>query len=266
MSIAKSTTVQASDVPSSGSGKPSPRVLFWGGVLLAIVLIPIFAMQVGWGNVLITPWYLPIGGTFAALLVLYAANRQRRWWRLAIALACVMVACFEWFFLLGMTVLPDYQGPVAEGGALPAFHATLADGTEVDATYFQQNHPTALIFFQGRWCPFCMTQLRELEANHEGFDRLKADVVVVSLEDQATAAETQKDFPHLKVVSDERRELSNAIDLINKGFSPDGGDSAAPTILLLDGNGTVKWLHRPTRFIARPSAAELVAKLEEQGS
>jgi alkyl hydroperoxide reductase subunit AhpC len=93
-------------------------------------------------------------------------------------------------------------------------------------------------------------------------DRVGAKVVVVSIEDLAAAAQTQRDFPHLTIVSDQRREMSNAIDLINKNFAPDGSDAAAPTIVLVDRDSTVKWLFRPTRFIARPSSAELAAAVE----
>lgn len=229
---------------------------------MAFALIPVFMLQVAWADGLVTPWYLPIGGTLAALAVLFAIGRPRRWWRVAIAGMCVALAAFEWFFLLSLTVLPQYNGPIAQGSSLPEFHAALADGTQIDADYFRQQRPTALVFFQGRWCPFCMKQLTELEAHHADFERADANVVVVSIEGLEEAAATQRDFPHLKVVSDEKRELSGAIDLINKNSAPDGGDTAAPTILLLDGHGTVTWLHRPTRFIARPSAAELVAKIE----
>jgi peroxiredoxin len=213
---------------------------------------------------MITPWYLPIGGSLAALVVLWAVARQWRWWRLGIALGCVALAGLEWYFLLALTVLPAYTGPVAEGSTLPAFHASLADGTEINESHFLRGGPTALVFFQGRWCPFCMTQLRDLDANHERFTRLGVGVAVVSIEGLGDAQQTQQQFPHLTVVSDERRELSGAVDLIRSASAPDGGDSAAPTIRLIDQEGKVRWIHRPTRFIARPSAAELAAIAERE--
>jgi peroxiredoxin len=164
---------------------------------------------------------------------------------------------------LGLSVLPSYGGPIKSGNTLPSFQATLADGTEINEAYFQNGKTTALIFFQGRWCPFCMTHLRELEDHHNVFDKVKARPVVVSIEDVETAGRTQRDFPHLTVISDKRRELADAVDVINKGFGPDGQDSAAPTILLLDGEGKVLWIHRPTRFITRPSASDLAAEIEK---
>jgi peroxiredoxin len=269
MSIAKpsvdpsaSSQIRGEHSPGAADRASNLSLLFWGGAIVAVALIPVFFAQVFGAKLLITPWYLPIAGTAAALGVLYATSRGWRWLRIGIALLCVALACFEWFFLMSATRLPAYEGPIAAGSALPAFHAVLADGTPIDESYFRNNRKTALVFFQGRWCPFCMTQLTELESYHGDFERAGADVVVVSIEGQAEASQTKSDFPHLTVVSDEQRELSTAIDLINKGFNPNGGDSAAPTILLLDGQGQVRWLHRPERFIARPSANGLVAKIE----
>jgi peroxiredoxin len=257
-----SATVESPSVDSSPAAEQPVRAsLVWLGLVLAVASIVVFFVQVFGAKRLITPWYLPIGGTLACLLALAGAVQKRRWWSWLIATVCVALAGLEWALLLFATVLPAYTGPLAVEGKLPEFHATLADGSIIDRTYFERGRPSAVIFFQGRWCPFCMTQLTELEANHEAFERAGADVVVVSLEDVPTAGQTQRDFPHLAAVSDADRELSKGIDLINPGFAPDGSDCAAPTILLLDGAGTVKWLHRPKRFIARPSAAELAARL-----
>lgn len=259
---AATTTQEPSAAPQTILPRPT-RLLVGGGVLLALAVVFIFFLQVAWAMKLATPWYMPIGGTVAALMLTYALTRRRSWWRFGVALVCIALAGLEWFFVLGLTALPAYAGPIAQGGAIPAFHARLADDTEISESYFAKHPATVVVFFQGRWCPFCMTQLRELEAHHEEFARSQAEVLVVSIEDVATAQQTQRDFPHLTVVSDEQRELSDAAELINRGFAPDGGDCATPTILLVDNSGTVRWLHRPTRFIARPSAADLAAQLEK---
>jgi|GEM_PF-1301828 len=264
MSITSSAPERSATSPVGAAAPASKGLLFWGATIVALAMIPIFMLQAFWAHVLITPWYLPIGGTIAALAVIYAMGARRSWWRVIVALLVVALAGLEWFVLLGPTVLPAYHGPIAQGGQIPAFRAALADGTEINASSFAQGRPTAIVFFQGRWCPFCMTQLTELEAHHADFESAKADVVVVSIEDLETASQTQKDFPHLKVVSDEQRELSNAIDVVNKAVAPDGGDADAPTIVLLDGAGVVQWVHRPTRVLVRTSAAELVAKINEQ--
>ena len=107
----------------------SPRLLFYVGTILSLLLIPLFFAQVFWAGTMITPWYVPIGGTVAALMVLYSLVRQFTWWRLPVALVCVAIVCLEWQFLFAGSVLPAYKGPVGAGSPLPAFHANLADGT-----------------------------------------------------------------------------------------------------------------------------------------
>jgi len=253
-------TSPATETPKALQPQRRP-VLFWAAPLLSIAAIATFFMQVFGAGVMITPWYLPVAGTVAAIVALWMIGRPLRWWRVVVAIGCLLLACLQWAFLLRLSVLPAYAGPIAGGSALPSFHANLADGTEITESDFQQGETSALIFFQGRWCPFCMTHLRELEAHHGQLDRVGARVVVVSIEDVETAAQTQRDFPNLVVLSDRRRELADAVDVINRGFGPEGQDSAAPTILLIDGAGKVLSIHRPTRFIARPSAAELAAEV-----
>lgn len=255
------TTVLETAIDAPKAQTPRRPLLVWVAPLLSVAAVAAFFMQVFGAGVMITPWYMPVAGTVAASLGLWTIGRPLRWWRVLVATGCLLIACLQWAFLLGLTVLPIYAGPIAGGSALPSFHTNLADGTEITESFFQQGETSALIFFQGRWCPFCMTHLRELENHHESLNRVNARIVVVSIEDVETAAQTQRDFPHLTVLSDQRRELANAVDVINKGFGPEGQDSAAPTILLIDGTGKVLWIHRPTRFIARPSAADLAEEI-----
>ena len=49
----------------------------------------IFFLQVAWAMKLATPWYMPIGGTVAALMVSYALTRRRSWWRFGVALSAL---------------------------------------------------------------------------------------------------------------------------------------------------------------------------------
>jgi peroxiredoxin len=109
-----------------------------------------------------------------------------------------------------------------------------------------------------------MVELGELEKNWQEFEKQKVKVVVISLDDMEDTKATQEEFPHLVVVSDEERKLSEAIDIIHQRSGPNGIDSAAPTTLLIDGNGTVRWLFRPDRVFDRLSPAQLLAAIDEK--
>ena len=107
-----------------------------------------------------------------------------------------------------------------------------------------------------------MVELGQLEKSHQEFEQRKARVIVVSIEDQETAKLTQADFSHLVVVADKDRHLAEALDMIHPGSDPNGGDTAAPTTLIVDGGGMVRWTFRPDRFIRRLSPDEVLKALQ----
>jgi peroxiredoxin len=109
-----------------------------------------------------------------------------------------------------------------------------------------------------------MIELGQLEAHWQEFEKRGVRVVVVSVEGQEEAEATQAQFPHLVVVSDAQRKLADAVDVIHPHSAPDGGDTAAPTTILLDGDGTVRWTFRPERVLTRLSPAELLAAIDRE--
>jgi peroxiredoxin len=109
-----------------------------------------------------------------------------------------------------------------------------------------------------------MIELGQLESHWREFDKRKVRVVVVSVEDQEKARATQADFPHLIVVSDAGRKLAEAAAVIHPRSAPDGGDSAAPTTILVDGVGIVRWTFRPSRVLTRLSPSQVLAVIDKE--
>jgi len=109
-----------------------------------------------------------------------------------------------------------------------------------------------------------MTELGQLETAWQEFEKRKARVVVVSLEGREAAAATQAEFPHLVVVADEGGSLASAVAVLHPQSAPDGGDTSAPTTLLIDGGGTVRWVFRPERILTRLSTAQVLAALDQE--
>jgi peroxiredoxin len=108
-----------------------------------------------------------------------------------------------------------------------------------------------------------MVELGQLEAAHREFENRKTRVMAISLEGQEEAQLTQADFPHLVIVADANRGLSEAVEVIHPKSSPEGGDTTAPTTLLIDGGGIVRWTFRPDRFLTRLSPAQVLAAVDE---
>lgn len=108
-----------------------------------------------------------------------------------------------------------------------------------------------------------MVELVQLERRHEDFARRDVRAIVVSMEGPDDARKTQSDFPHLLVLADEGRGLSDAAGLVHPHASPDGGDADMPTTILVDRHGTVRWLHRPPSVIARLSPDEVLQAIDQ---
>ena len=109
-----------------------------------------------------------------------------------------------------------------------------------------------------------MTELGQLEGSWQEFEKRNVKVIVVSVEDGEAARATQADFPHLVVVSDAERRLAEALAVIHPGSAPGGGDTAAPTTILVDGGGTVRWTFRPDRVLTRLSPSQVLAAVDKE--
>jgi|SRR5262245_17827034 alkyl hydroperoxide reductase subunit AhpC len=108
-----------------------------------------------------------------------------------------------------------------------------------------------------------MTELVQLERRHEDFQKRNSRLLVVSVEGLEDAWKTQSDFPHLTVLSDEARKLSEAAALIHPHAAPDGGDADVPTTILVDRRGTVRWIYRSPSVIARLSPDEVLQSIDQ---
>ena len=108
-----------------------------------------------------------------------------------------------------------------------------------------------------------MVELGQLEAHHEKLTSGNAHILVVSSDGRDDAEKTQKDFPHLVVVADEGHNLISTVEIVSQVANPTGKDIAAPTTMLIDNQGMVRWLFRPDRYIVRLSPAELAEAMDK---
>jgi peroxiredoxin len=107
-----------------------------------------------------------------------------------------------------------------------------------------------------------MVELGQLERRHEDIARRNTRVIVVSVDGLEDAKKTQADYPHLLVLSDEGRGLSEPAQLIHPHAGPGGSDTDVPTTILVDRHGTVRWLYRSPAVIARLSPDEVLQAID----
>ena len=108
-----------------------------------------------------------------------------------------------------------------------------------------------------------MVELGELDKRHEAFEQKNVRLVVVSNDDKANSSATQEKFPHLVVVSDAKQDIAKAMQVLHPGQDPKGGDTNAPTTFLVDGTGTVRWMFRPSHYLERLPAEELLKAVDK---
>jgi peroxiredoxin len=107
-----------------------------------------------------------------------------------------------------------------------------------------------------------MIELGELEERAADFRARGVRMICVSLDDRDGAGEAQRRFPSLTVLADARRDLAGSLQLLHRGAGPGGIDGFAPTTILVDGDGVVRWVHRPANLADRLSPDELLAAID----
>ena len=96
------------------------------------------------------PWYLPITGTIALMLVILSLKQKRSVWRFLALVFVLLLTGMEWMFVFGGR-LPAYRGPVAVGKPFPAFATLRADGTPFTERDLGGAQNDVIVFFRGRW-------------------------------------------------------------------------------------------------------------------
>ncbi len=125
------------------------RPYFLLGMSIFFLGMIIYAVQIATKH-LVEPWHVPILGTIGVLLMVVSVVQRPGILRIIGLLLFVVMAGMEWFMLLGSNLAP-YAGPAKAGEKLPAFTATLADGSSFTNSNLQEGKPTVLVFFRGHW-------------------------------------------------------------------------------------------------------------------
>ncbi len=74
---------------------------------------------------------------------------------------------------------------------------------------------------------------------------------------------TKQKVPHLVVVADSDHKLVDAVQVLHAGAGEHGEDIAAPTTMLVDKDGVVRALFRPTSIASRLSASEVLEMVDK---
>jgi hypothetical protein len=85
------------------------------------------------------------------LLALVSVLQRPTWTRIIAVVVLALLSAGEWYFILSMSRLPEYAGPVQVDKKIPEFTSTFADGTSFTQNDLQQGTPAVLVFYRGHW-------------------------------------------------------------------------------------------------------------------
>ena len=173
---------------------------------------------------------------------------------------------------------PDVIGV---GRTAPDFTLPDALGKTVSLAGLRARGPVILSFYRGAWCPFCNIELRALQQALPEIHRLGAELVAISPEKpdySMPLVEREKlQFPVLSDLGNtvarqlglvfrlEGAALETSRNLFGLDLLKSNGDDSwelpVPATLLLDREGTVRFIHFDPDFRNRVEPAALLSAL-----
>jgi hypothetical protein len=141
---------QAATSPLTQATASRGRPWFWLGAGVFVLGLAAYIVQLRM-KILTVPWYTPVLATVGVLMMLVAVWRRPTIIRIIGLVFFAVLGLGEWWFMLSLSRLPDYAGPIKPGTALPAFRAVRADGTTLTERELRDGTPTVMLFFRGRW-------------------------------------------------------------------------------------------------------------------
>ena len=75
------------------------------------------------------------------------------------------------------------------GDHFPSITVTPVDGEPVNLPDSLAGHFAVILFYRGAWCPYCNAQLRAFQHASDKLEGLDAEVVALSVDDEATTRE-----------------------------------------------------------------------------
>jgi peroxiredoxin len=169
--------------------------------------------------------------------------------------------------------------PLAVGSHLPAVTVKTAAGEDYDLAAHTANKPTIIIFYRGGWCPYCNRHLSELQDAEPQLLALGYQILALST-DRPEDLHVMTDKHHLTytLLSDRQMKAAAAfqvafklpeaemkqyeahhIDLPSIPSDPAGRWLPVPSVFIVDGQGTIKFVYANPDFKTRIALPALLA-------
>ena len=228
------------------------------GLLLVITTAVVFLMLAFVVRRTYPTWWFDTAVALGLLLSLLGWLFEGRSWPAALT----VVTRFE----LGLG--SQERLSVSVGDQMPPFQVTTADGAAFTDRDLIAAAPALLVLYRGWWCPYCTTQLDELQREHEAFADAGISVYAVSVDSpdetevlQGRVGET------ITFLSDPHGALLDSIGVRDRNgaawydrllYGLTKRDISLPAVLLVEHDGSIRYTYRSPRIDIRPSPQEII--------
>ena len=252
----------------------SPERVAWLGAAISALPLPLLLAKQMLRPVERTSENLPLLLALSAIGVFLPAWEQfiegvSGWVPTGVALvsAGIVVLYVFWYSRFGR--IESMQ--ISVGNKLPGFRLKDTAGNEV-GTDDLIGSPTVLLFYRGSWCPFCMAQISEIVGRYKDLDAMGIKVALISSQpDEHSRALAESHSVPFHFLIDEGNKLAESfgIDIDNgvplgiSGFAP---NTAMPTVVVTNGNGTIVFSDQTDNYRVRPEPDVFLAILRRSGA
>jgi peroxiredoxin len=167
----------------------------------------------------------------------------------------------------GKELAPTDIERVAVGQPAPDFALARYGGGTLRLSQYRGQKNVVLVFYRGHWCPYCITQLKELRTLLDGELRTDAELLVVSIDGDAetrmAVARIGSDGvqPDFTFLSDPDHAVIDRYGVLNPSGSRRG--IPHPAAYVIDKQGIVRWRDVQTDYKVRPTNAAILTALKQ---
>lgn len=166
------------------------------------------------------------------------------------------------------------------GSLAPAFELPDHGGKPLSSAALLSSGPLALIFFRGRWCPFCVAQLESMNEVVAEISAMGGHLAAISPQTvhQSSLMHDQHGL-RFPLLSDSGNNLARQFGLVyrvpefqqsiyRKSFTnlpfingEDSWELPIPAAFVIQPDGHISWSHARADYTERPEPAEILAAL-----
>ena len=190
----------------------------------------------------------------------------------ALTLAYALIGFFGW---VAYDRWYSYQGSrmnsrLTTGQELPLFDVEDENGEAVNSGSFR-GKPTLLIFYRGNWCPFCMSQIKEIASRYRELTDKGARIALISPQPHKFVRNLAKrfDVPFTYLV-DVGNRAARRLDIAAIGGLPASMelfgypvDTVRPTAIITDKDGKIIYADLTSDYRVRPEPDAFLRVLEK---